>query len=99
MRCGCTPASILFHTPSPASAEPPAHEASVPPSSGVSLDDRLSQVEASLITWALNASHGNKSKAAELLQIKRSTLCDRIRKLQRNSGSAFTADSENVNIH
>jgi DNA-binding NtrC family response regulator len=34
-----------------------------------------------LITWALRASSGNKSKAAELLQIKRSTLGDRIRRL------------------
>ena len=32
----------------------------------ISLDDRLMEVEASLITWALKASGGNKSKAAEL---------------------------------
>jgi len=44
----------------------------------VSLDDRLKEVEANLITWALKASGGNKSKAAELLRIKRSTLGDRI---------------------
>ena len=36
---------------------------------------------ASVIAWALDASHGNKSKAAALLQIKRSTLGDRIRRL------------------
>ena len=51
------------------------------PSHVVSLDDRLRDVEASLIAWALDASGGNKSKAAELLQIKRSTLGDRIRRL------------------
>ena len=33
---------------------------------------------ASLIRWALRATHGNKSRAAALLQIKRSTLGDRI---------------------
>jgi DNA-binding NtrC family response regulator len=44
----------------------------------ISLDDRLRQVESSLISWALTISGGNKSKAAELLQIKRSTLGDRI---------------------
>jgi DNA-binding NtrC family response regulator len=44
----------------------------------VSLDDRLRELESGLITWALKVSHGNKSKAAELLQIKRSTLGDRI---------------------
>jgi DNA-binding NtrC family response regulator len=44
----------------------------------ISLDDRLRELEASLISWALNLSRGNKSKAARLLQVKRSTLGDRI---------------------
>jgi DNA-binding NtrC family response regulator len=44
----------------------------------ISLDERLRRVEASLIGWALKLSNGNKSKAARLLQIKRSTLGDRI---------------------
>jgi DNA-binding NtrC family response regulator len=44
----------------------------------ISLDERLRTFEASLITWALTACRGNKSKAARLLQIKRSTLGDRI---------------------
>jgi len=44
----------------------------------VSLDDRLRELESNLILWALKVSNGNKSKAAELLQIKRSTLGDRI---------------------
>ena len=44
----------------------------------ISLDDRLREMEANLIGWALKVSGGNKSKAAELLQIKRSTLGDRI---------------------
>jgi DNA-binding NtrC family response regulator len=44
----------------------------------ISLDDRLRAVEASLIGWALKETHGNKSKAAALLRIKRSTLGDRI---------------------
>jgi DNA-binding NtrC family response regulator len=72
------PASILFHTQmqsAPPALEAPSHPAAV------SLDDRLHEVESHLITWALKVSHGNKSKAAELLQIKRSTLGDRIRKL------------------
>ena len=79
VRGGCIPASILFPsraaTPLPPPTETPEQTA------GVSLDDRLEEVESHLITWALKASHGNKSKAAELLQIKRSTLGDRIRKL------------------
>jgi len=44
----------------------------------ISLDDRLRELETNLIRWALQASGGNKSKAARLLQIKRSTLGDRI---------------------
>ena len=44
----------------------------------ISLDDRLLEVEASLITWAFEVSLGNKSKAAALLKVGRSTLGDRI---------------------
>jgi|SRR5690349_18689425 len=44
----------------------------------ISLDGRLRELEASLIAWALEAANGNKSHAARLLQIKRSTLGDRI---------------------
>jgi len=78
VRVGCVSASILFRAGAPP-AETPAPIAS-PPSdvAAVSLDDRLREVEANLIRWALKVSNGNKSKAAQLLQIKRSTLGDRI---------------------
>jgi Nif-specific regulatory protein len=78
VRVGCMPPSIMFQTQS--QSAPPPVEASLHPAP-VSLDERLQEVESHLITWALRVSHGNKSKAAELLQIKRSTLGDRIRKL------------------
>jgi two-component system response regulator AtoC len=78
VRCGCMPASILFH--SQIQTPPPRVEHQTHPAA-VSLDERLHEVEAHLIAWALKINHGNKSKAAELLQIKRSTLGDRIRKL------------------
>jgi len=79
VRVGCMPVSLMlqaknFSAPPRAPARPPA-------AGRVSLDGRLHEVEAHLIGWALNASQGNKSKAAELLRIKRSTLGDRIRKL------------------
>ena len=80
VRIGCVAANILLHS------RPDAQEPATPPltpattaSATISLDDRLREVEASLIRWALEASHGNKSKAATLLQVKRSTLGDRIR--------------------
>jgi DNA-binding NtrC family response regulator len=62
-------------------------EASTPPNiptiepsgvTSISLDERLREVERTLIGWALKVSGGNKSRAAALLQIKRSTLGDRI---------------------
>ena len=88
VRCGCMPSSILFHVPPTVAAdEPPA---TLPVSdAGLSLDDHLEKVEASLIDWALTATNGNKSKAADLLLISRSTLGDRIRRLRRNSGTAL----------
>jgi DNA-binding NtrC family response regulator len=78
VRIGCMAANILFRAGAqPAEVAPPlpvAAETTAP----ISLDDRLREVEASLIGWALKVSGGNKSRAAELLQIKRSTLGDRI---------------------
>ena len=78
VRIGCMSASILFR----AGSQPPDAALSSPlpsgPAAPVSLDDRLRELESNLILWALKVSNGNKSKAAELLQIKRSTLGDRI---------------------
>jgi transcriptional regulator with GAF, ATPase, and Fis domain len=75
VRVGCVAASVLFgaaadgHEVAPPAVEPPK---------SISLDDRLHEVESNLIGWALKVANGNKSKAAELLNIKRSTLGDRI---------------------
>jgi len=44
----------------------------------ISLDERVREFEAGLISWALTVARGNKSKAARLLMVKRSTLGDRI---------------------
>jgi transcriptional regulator with GAF, ATPase, and Fis domain len=78
VRIGCMSASILFR----AGAQPPDLAVPAPslpqPALSISLDDRLRELEANLIGWALKVSNGNKSRAAELLQIKRSTLGDRI---------------------
>jgi two-component system response regulator AtoC len=79
VRVGCVPVSVLFHKY--AEEQEPIVETHAHPSA-VSLDDRLREVESNLISWALKVSSGNKSKAAELLNIKRSTLGDRIKKLE-----------------
>ncbi len=78
VRVGCVASSVLFQGDGRGPAEAPAEEDLAPVSSGLSLDERLREVEANLISWALRMSTGNKSRAAELLQIKRSTLGDRI---------------------
>src|SRR5437867_794513 len=78
VRVGCVSAHILFRAGAqPADAALPA--APIPRETApIALDDRLRELESNLITWALKVSNGNKSRAAELLQIKRSTLGDRI---------------------
>jgi DNA-binding NtrC family response regulator len=96
VRIGCTSASILFRagaTPADGVAAPaPAPRATAP----ISLDERLREVEANLIEWALKVSGGNKTRAAELLQIKRSTLGDRINRcgLGQNEPSEQPAAAE-----
>jgi DNA-binding NtrC family response regulator len=80
VRTGCIASRVFFGTPAPGGLEhEPVPDASpADTSASLSLDDRLHEVESNLINWALKVSGGNKSKAAELLHIKRSTLGDRI---------------------
>ena len=77
VRTGCVAAGVLFGAGDPVPAAATAALSSGEAQS-ISLDDRLRDVESNLITWALKISEGNKSRAAELLGIKRSTLGDRI---------------------
>jgi transcriptional regulator with GAF, ATPase, and Fis domain len=76
VRVGCIAASVLFGAAEGGQALPEGAAATAP--KPISLDDRLKEVESNLIGWALKVADGNKSKAAELLNIKRSTLGDRI---------------------
>jgi len=87
IRVGCVAASILFKAAAAPSVPlvPLSTAASAPPTAQepehgvtISLDDRLREIEARLISWALRSTNGNKSKAAALLGVKRSTLGDRI---------------------
>jgi len=75
VRVGCLAVSILFGA---ANAEGASSLPAAAAATSISLDDRLKEVESNLIGWALRVADGNKSKAAELLNIKRSTLGDRI---------------------
>ncbi|HMC77518.1 MAG TPA: sigma-54 dependent transcriptional regulator [Vicinamibacterales bacterium] len=78
VRTGCLAAGVLFGAGDPAGAPAAAAQLTAGETPSISLDDRLRDVESNLITWALKVSDGNKSRAAELLGIKRSTLGDRI---------------------
>ena len=81
VRVGCLSVSILFGA---ANAEGASSLPAPAAAASISLDDRLKEVESNLIGWALRVADGNKSKAAELLNIKRSTLGDRIARCGMN---------------
>ena len=90
LRTGCVAASIMFR----AAAQPPAialDDAPPRDTAPISLDARLGELEHRLITWALKACDGKVSRAAELLQIKRSTLQDRMKRYQLDPGSELLA--------
>jgi transcriptional regulator with PAS, ATPase and Fis domain len=52
---------------------------------GVDLDGYLSNVELMLIRKALDHTQGNKRRAADLLQIKRTTLIEKLKRLERRN--------------
>jgi DNA-binding NtrC family response regulator len=86
----CIPSYMLSEDARPhvaAIASPMAVGQALPSSTAlpVSLDERLRELERSWILWALRATGGNKSKAAHLLSIKRSTLSDRINRCDLNT--------------
>jgi transcriptional regulator with GAF, ATPase, and Fis domain len=77
VRTGCLAAGVLFGAGDPVATAATAALAAGEAQS-ISPDDRLRDVESNPITWAPKVSDGSKSRAAELLGIKRSTLGDRI---------------------
>jgi DNA-binding NtrC family response regulator len=59
------------------SAQPPEHDTL---EEGLSLSDAVRDYERRLILEALERSHGIKAKAAQLLNIKRTTLVEKMKK-------------------
>jgi DNA-binding NtrC family response regulator len=51
------------------------------PASGLNFDDVVSRFERGILEQALSASGGNKARAAELLQMKRTTLLAKLKSL------------------
>src|SRR5262249_21608885 len=94
VRVGCVAASILFRAAAQPAEPTAATTRPTQPAAPVALDERLRELESNLILWALKASNGNKSKAAELLQIKHSTLGDRINRCGLGRGSKHATGKE-----
>jgi DNA-binding NtrC family response regulator len=102
VRIGCIAPSVLFHADvqdlSPA-VESAIEMVERPKTDTLPvtrpLDDRLREVESNLIGWALRISDGNRSQAARLLKIKRSTLGGRITRC-RLSGHRVDAALEHT---
>src|SRR5450756_723112 len=96
VRAGCVPATLLFRAGAQSAngcAQPTPEHDTVP----ISLDKRVRALEIELITGALHATHGNKARAAELLQMNRSTLVDRMNRWGLGRASADEA-SELVSV-
>jgi DNA-binding NtrC family response regulator len=53
------------------------------PDEGVNLEDAVAKFEHSLIKRALDRTDGNKSQAADLLKVKRTTLIEKLKRLER----------------
>ncbi len=63
-------------------ADTPPEAAAWLPEHGLSLEDYLRTVERALIRRALDRTQGNKRKAAELLGLKRTTLVEKLKRLE-----------------
>lgn len=57
----------------------------------IDLDGRLNDLESGLLAWALEKAEGNKSKAALLLTISRSTFGDRLSRSHRTSSADLSS--------
>src|SRR5262245_47103048 len=65
-------------------AEEPALSAALAlPDEGIDLDDFIARIERELIQRSLERTHGNKGQAARLLNVKRTTLVEKIKRLER----------------
>jgi len=58
------------------------------PEDGVDFDRYIEAVELSLIRRSLERTQGNKRQAAKLLNLKRTTLIEKLKRLEPNGGSA-----------
>jgi transcriptional regulator with GAF, ATPase, and Fis domain len=71
------------------------------PSSGISFSDEVNRFESDLILQALDQTHWNKQRAAQLLGLNRTTLMDKIKRkgLASDSMTALHAREDTSEIH
>jgi len=81
--CSCENLPREFTTPT--GRENNASIALEPPPEGFAMLDELNRIEARYIRWALERTRGNKSKAARLLRLSRTTLADHMSRLDISS--------------
>lgn len=100
---GVGPVVLLEHLPEEFSGQSNIHTAQVDhelipadiPDEGINFSDVVSQVERALLVQTLNKTKGNRMQAAKLLNMKRTTLVEKIKRLKIESfddtdGSAST---------
>ncbi len=82
-QCSCEnlPAELTTATAEPAQSGVIAE----PPAEGFAMLEELNRIEAHYIRWALERTRGNKSRAAKLLQMSRTTLADHMSRLDISS--------------
>ena len=74
------PAEILEETPG---ASPLITTDMDLPGNGISLETVMLTIERDLIRRSLERTHGNKGQAARLLNLKRTTLVEKLKRLER----------------
>lgn len=64
------------------------------PDEGIDFEETVARIELRLLDQALRRTHGNKTQAAEILHLKRTTLSAKIRALARYAPPAFLESPE-----
>lgn len=80
----------------PAATSAPGNAALPPaiPDEGLSYEDVVSQVERELLLQSLHKTGGNKVQAAKLLQLKRTTFSEKLKRLQIDGRDGVDSDTE-----
>ena len=69
-----------------------ANGGAILPEGGLPLKDYLNGIEKNIIEQALTRTNGNVSKTAQLLQLQRTTLIQKMNKLKRAGDGAFQTE-------